>query len=128
MRGMNTGLRRRHVVRPVRPVFRPFPLIPGLTSQRPTLRRRFRAFLPPASGFRGRVEKGGEGVIVSLILPCSFRHSPATMAAVDELDNKYSMDGPAWCGRSNKSLIVLTILSVLHEREFLFLFINSSFI
>lgn len=72
----------------------------------------------------GTSRKRGEGVIVSLILPCSFRHSPAALATVDELNNKYlwiALLG-VWPECGNKSLIVLTILSVLYEREFLFLY------
>jgi len=122
-REVNTGLRRRHCPAcPACPAcFVPFHLFLSDFSEAhspPPLPRSSSSCV----WLSGTSRKRGEGVIVSLILPCSFRHSPATMAAVDELDNKYSMDGPAWCGRSNKSLIVLTILSVLHEREFLFLY------
>lgn len=57
-------------------------------------------------------------MIISLVLLISSRdlfrdHSPVSLTA-DGLNDKYSWMAPLG-GRSNKSLIVLTILSVLHE-------------
>lgn len=118
-REVNTGILRRRY-RPACPAcFVLFHLYSRLTSQRPALRHRFSSSCVWLSGTSRKRGGGSDSFTYSSVLFPSFTRQDGGRRRTRQ---QIFMDGPAWCGRSNKSLIVLTILSVLHEREFLFLY------
>ena len=90
------------------------PFHPSLLSHRASRElREFRSgFLPRPPTER----RGCARLLILLALPVFLSSSPSTFESLrgTNLDKQIFTDGPRG-GRSNKCLIVLTILSVLHE-------------